>query len=154
MGYSGSGSFNVSTEFPRQEYWSRLPFSSPGGFSWPRDLTHISCIGRQILYHWATREVPLQLELYANIEIRHLFSYLLGPFPDGANGKEPTCQYRDVRDTVSIPVLGRSPGVGNGNPLQCSCLENHMDRGAWQATVHRVTKSWTWLKQLGAQLSF
>ena len=39
--------------------------------------------------------------------------------------------------------LGRSPGEGNGNPLQCCCLENPMDRGAWQATVHEVTKSWT-----------
>ena len=41
--------------------------------------------------------------------------------------------------------LGRFPGVGNGNPLQYSCLKNSMDRGAWQATVHRVTESWTWL---------
>ena len=44
-------------------------------------------------------------------------------------------------DAGSIPGLGRSPGVGNGNPLQYSCLENPMDRGAWQAAVHRVTKS-------------
>ena len=43
-------------------------------------------------------------------------------------------------DAGSIPGLGRSPGVGNGNPLQYSCLENPMDRGAWQAAVHRVTK--------------
>ena len=44
----------------------------------------------------------------------------------------------DVRDTGSIPGLGRSPGGGHGNPLQHSCLENPMDRGAWRATVHRV----------------
>ena len=44
-----------------------------------------------------------------------------------------------------IPGSGRSPGEGNGNPLQCSCLENPMYRGAWQATVHGVAKSWTWL---------
>ena len=49
----------------------------------------------------------------------------------------------DLRDTGSIPGLGRSPGEGNGNPLQYSCLENPMDRGAWWATVHGVTKSWT-----------
>ena len=49
----------------------------------------------------------------------------------------------DVRDTGSIPGLGRSPGGGHGNPLQYSCLENPMDRGAWRATVHRVSKSWT-----------
>ena len=45
-------------------------------------------------------------------------------------------------DMVSIPGVGRSPGGGNGNPLQYSCLENPMDRGAWRATVHWVTKSW------------
>ena len=48
----------------------------------------------------------------------------------------------DSRDVSSIPGSGRSPGGGHGNPLQYSCLENSMDRGSWQATVHRVTKSW------------
>ena len=47
----------------------------------------------------------------------------------------------DIRDVGSIPGLGRSSGGGHGNPLQYSCLENAMDRGAWQATVHRVTVS-------------
>ena len=47
----------------------------------------------------------------------------------------------------SIPGLGRSPGGGHGNPLQYSCLENPMDRGVWQATVHVVTKSWTWMTE-------
>ena len=47
----------------------------------------------------------------------------------------------DTKDAVSIPGLGRSTGVGKGNPLQHSCLENSMDRGAWQATVHRAVKS-------------
>ena len=51
----------------------------------------------------------------------------------------------DLRYKVSILGLGRFPGVGNGNPLHYSCLENSMDRGAWWAMVHRVTKSWTWL---------
>ena len=49
----------------------------------------------------------------------------------------------DVRDAGSIPASGRSPGVGNGNPLHYSCLGNPMERGAWQATVHGVTKSRT-----------
>ena len=49
----------------------------------------------------------------------------------------------DIRDMHLIPGLGRSPGVGDGNPLQYSCLENPIDRGAWQATVGRVAKSWT-----------
>ena len=52
----------------------------------------------------------------------------------------------DVRDTGSIPGLGRSPGGEHGNPLQYSCLENLMDRGPWWAIVHGVTKSWTQMK--------
>ena len=63
-------------------------------------------------------------------------------FPGGASGKEPACKCRlDVRDTGSIPGLGRSPGGGHGNPLQYSGLENPMDRGAWRATFHGVAKS-------------
>ena len=54
----------------------------------------------------------------------------------------------DLRDSGSIPGSGRSPGGGDGNPLQYSCLENHMDRGAWWAMIHRVAKSQTRLKQL------
>ena len=46
----------------------------------------------------------------------------------------------DVRDEGSIPRSGRTPGIGNGNPLRYSCLENSMDRGTWQATVHGVAK--------------
>ena len=57
-------------------------------------------------------------------------------------------------DLSSIPGLGRSPGEGNGNPLQCSCLENPMDRGAWWAIVHGVAKSWTWLSDFTFFLSF
>ena len=49
----------------------------------------------------------------------------------------------DMRDTGLIPGSGRSPGEGKGNPLQCSCLENLIDRGVWRATVHGVTKSQT-----------
>jgi len=60
--------------------------------------------------------------------------------------KNPPAKAADIRDTRSIPGLGRSPGGGNGNPLRYSCLENPMDREAWQDTVHRVTKSQTQLK--------
>ena len=55
----------------------------------------------------------------------------------------PPANARDPGDAGSIPGFGRSPGEGNGNPLQCLSLENPMDRGAWWATVHRVTKSQT-----------
>ena len=50
---------------------------------------------------------------------------------------------QETRDAGSAPGLGRSPGGGHDNPPQCSCLENPVDRGAWWAAVHRVTKSWT-----------
>ena len=66
---------------------------------------------------------------------------LLG-FPRGSASKESAC---NAGDLGLIPGLGRSPGEGNGNPLQYSCLENPMDWGAWWATDHRVTKSWTQL---------
>ena len=60
--------------------------------------------------------------------------------PGGSEGKESTCS---VGDLGSIPWLGKLPEGGHGNPLQCSCLEDSIDRGAWQATVHGVAKSWT-----------
>ena len=62
------------------------------------------------------------------------------PFPGGSDGKESAC---NVGDLGSIPGSGRPHGEENGNPLQYSCLEDPMDRGAWQATVHRVAKSRT-----------
>ena len=62
--------------------------------------------------------------------------------------KNPPANAGDVRDAGSIPGSGRSPGGGNGNPLQYSCLENPTDRGAWQATVYRVTKIQTGLSML------
>ena len=57
--------------------------------------------------------------------------------------KNPPANAGDVRDTGSIPGLGRSPGGGHGNPLQYFCLQNPMERGAWWATVRGVAKSWT-----------
>ena len=63
-------------------------------------------------------------------------------FPGGSFTHESACS---AGDPHSIPGLGRSPGEGNDNPLQYSCLENSVDRGAWWATVLGVMKSWTWL---------
>ena len=60
--------------------------------------------------------------------------------PGGSDGKESAC---NVGDLGSIPGSGRSSEEGNGNPLQYSCLENPMDREAWQGTVHGVAESWT-----------
>ena len=82
-----------------------------------------------------------------------LFRYVSNDFPGGSDSKVPAF---NAGDPGSVPGSGRSPGEGSGKPLQDSCpeklqypcLENPMDRGAWQATVHRVTKSWTRLKRL------
>ena len=63
-------------------------------------------------------------------------------FPGGSGGKESVCSAGNLG---LIPELGRSPEEGNSNPLQYSCLENSMDRGAWLDTVHRVAKSQTQL---------
>ena len=71
--------------------------------------------------------------------------YTLSGFPGSSDGKASAY---NAGDPGLIPGSERSPGEGNGNPLQYSCLENPMDRGAYQATVHRVAKSWTRLKQL------
>ena len=69
-----------------------------------------------------------------------LFIILYNIFPGGSDGKASAY---NAGDSGSIPGSQRSPGEGNGNPLQYSCLENSMDRGAWWATVHGVTKSQT-----------
>ena len=75
-------------------------------------------------------------------------------FPGGSVGKESACNAGDARDSGSIPGWGRSPGGGHGNPLQYSCMENPMDRGAWQVTVHRVAKSQTLLKRLSMHIFY
>ena len=62
-------------------------------------------------------------------------------FPGGSMVKNPPVKARESGDVGSVPGSGRSPGVGNGNPFQYSCLENSMDGGPWRATVHGVTKS-------------
>ena len=79
-----------------------------------------------------TCEIPKIICVKINTEV-------LG-FPDGLDSRESAC---NAGDPSSIPGSGRSPGEGNDNALQYSCLENPMDRGAWQATVHGVIKSQT-----------
>ena len=75
--------------------------------------------------------------------------------------KNPPVNAGDINDTGSIPESGRFPGGENGNPHQCSCLENSMDRGALQATVHKARNNWMWLEYtyksvmiLGMRLKF
>ena len=66
-------------------------------------------------------------------------------FLGGSDSKESAC---NAGDQGLVPGSGRSPGEGNGNPVQYSCLENSMGRGDWQATVHGVTESWTQLSDI------
>ena len=69
--------------------------------------------------------------------------YLVMGLPQWLSSRESVYNVGAAVDMSSIPGSGRSPGGGHGNPLQYSCLENPMDIGAWQATVHRVAKNWT-----------
>ena len=79
-----------------------------------------------------------------------LLPWCLMGFPGGSDGKESTCNEGDLG---SIPGSVRSPGEGNGNPLQCSCLENPRDGGAWWAAVYGVVQSGTRLKRLSSSSS-
>ena len=78
-----------------------------------------------------------------DIHIIYIYIYINKKwgFPGSSAVKNPPANSEGTRDAVSIPGSGRSPGGGNGNPLQYSCLENPTDRGAWWATVHGVAKS-------------
>ena len=80
------------------------------------------------------------LYLVVSCLLNKLLNYQSMGFPGGSEVKASAC---NVGDLGSIPGSGRSPGEGNGNPLQYACLGNPMDGGAWWATVHGVTKSWT-----------
>ena len=110
------------------------------GFSLTRDLTHVSC--RRIVYHWVTREAPCIFKNSTNIYelLLCIRASLVAQLVKNTSANAGKAGY-----SGSIPGSGRSLGGGNGNPLQYSCLENLMDRGAWWATVHGVTKSQTWL---------
>ena len=81
----------------------------------------------------------------------HIYAVYMKPkgFPGGSEVKASAC---NVGDLGSIPGSGRSPGEGNGNPLQCPSLENSIDGGAWWATVHRVAKSRTRLSDFTSLL--
>ena len=96
-----------------------------------------------LIFHYKQtfHKQELQKERGYFIKIRHCFSLsLVKAVTSGAVIKNlPT----NAGDAGLIPELGRSPGVGNGNPLRYSCLKNSMDRGTWQATVNGVAQSWT-----------
>ena len=88
------------------------------------------------------------LKVAQGVVLLLLYSYSVSRLPQWLSSKESTCKAGATGDTGSIPGSGRSSGGGHSNPPQYSCLENPMDRGAWQTTVHGVAKSQTQLKQL------
>ena len=83
----------------------------------------------------------MHILLVAGVQHSDSVLYVCIWLPGGSAGKEPIYQCRTQRDAGLIPGLGRAPGEGNSNLLQYSYLENSMDRGTWQATVHGVPKS-------------
>ena len=123
-------------------------------FQWVGCLHHVAKVLEYkllfiILFYYSTL-----LILYLFYNSPHRFQYLpsqntciwgeLG-FPGGSTIKNPPANAVDSGVSSLVPGSGRSPGIGNGNPLQYSCLENSTDSGAWRATAHGVTKSRTWL---------
>ena len=99
-----------------------------------------------LVWSFLVRSMLLQMALFDSLS--WLRSIPWG-FPGGSVVKNPAANARDVG---SIPGSGRSPGGGHGNPLQYSCLENPVDRGAWQAAVHGAAKSQTRLERLNSSM--
>ena len=93
---------------------------------------------------WKQTRCPLTVDWIKKLWYLYTMEhYSAMGFPGGKVAKNLPANAGDARDTVSIPRLGRFPGVGNGNPLLYSCLENSMGKGSWWATAHVVTKSQT-----------
>ena len=133
----------LSMGFPRQEYWNGLPCPPPWIFP-TRGLNP------QLLHllHWQVDSLPVAppgKHIPAHTPDSHhpqTHTVLSRDFPGGSDSKESAC---NAGDQGLIPGSERSPGGGNGNSLQYSCLENLMDRGTWWATFHEVAKSRTGL---------
>ena len=138
----------LSMGFSRQEYWSGLSFRSPGESSWPRDRIHVSyvsCNGRWVLY---LRLAPPRRRQWHPTPVllpgkSHGWRSLVGCSPWDHEESDTTEQ---LHFHFSLSRIGE----GNGNPLQCSCLENPRDRGAWWAAVYGVAQNQTRLKQLSS----
>ena len=158
----------LSVGFYRQEYWSRLLFPSPGDLPNPG-------ICRWILYHWVTRQVSLTLKYYKWFverdwfkkkkfqEIRSRVTHTKLGIPSKMQRHHPPgMEYNPQLSRVGLEVASLVYtilhgyiilGEGNGNPLQCSCLENPGGGGAWWAAVSGVAQSRTRLKRLSSSSS-
>ena len=108
-------------------------------------LHTLICIFHRTMWSFST---AFNVTLSLQIQVCDIFYFniLIIVEWDGASGNELTCHTRDLRGAVLIPRLRRSPGGGQGNPVQYFCLENPLDRGPWQTTVYGVAKSWTQLR--------
>ena len=118
-----------------QQVLNKYLMNEVGGYLWWSRRAEEESQGKGILWNHP-------MEVNPNLRL-----VLVLGFPGGSDGEESTCS---AGDTSSIPKSGRSSGEGNGNPLQYSCLENSMDRGAWQATGGRKesdTTEWPTLAQ-------
>ena len=143
--FPASGSFQMSQLFTSEHQMVKcLPTMQE---TWVRSLGGEDPLEKEMATHSSTLawkipwEEPGRLQSMGSYKVGHNWETLL---PVGSPGKESAC---NSGDPGSIPALGRSPGEGNGNPLQYSCLENPMDKGDWQATVHGAAKSQTRLSQ-------
>ena len=139
-------------------YWSIVALVFPGGTSGKESESESrSVVSYSLrphgLYSYQARILewvafPFSRE-YSQLRDRIQVSCIAGgSFTRWATREAPSANAGDTGDSGSIPELGRSPGEGNCNPLQYSCLENPLDRGGWWATFHRVRKSQKWLKWL------
>ena len=124
-----------------------------------RDWAMLPALGVQSLNHWTAGKDTTHFHILNKSTPRQpwflpwrgsLLLWLLieNGLPQWLSSKESTRNAGASKDMASIHGSRRSPGEGHGNTFQYSCLENPMDRGAWRATVHRVARTWTWLKWL------
>ena len=129
-------------------------------------LSRFSCVWLHMILWTVARQAPLPMEFsrqeyWSGVPLPSpinmaVFIKLIYSIPTSSQValviKNLPANVADIRDMGLIPGLGKSPGEGNGNPLQYSCLENPMDRGAWRATVHSIIWSQTQLKRLSTDL--
>ena len=128
---------SLSMGFSRQEHWSGLPCPPPGDLPDPGIEPSLLC-----RLHWQAVSLPLAPP--GEPKLSNTLSLHIMAFPHSSVGKASAS---NVGNQGSIPGSGSSPGEANGSPLQYSCLENPMDKGSWQATVHGVTRDLVLLKK-------
>ena len=122
------------------------------GIPWTEEPCKLQSMGLQRVGHdWTHTHIQVKNH---SLFVRNDINALYGTSQVALVVKNLSANAGKIRDEDSIPGLGRSPGEGNDNPLQYSCLVNPMDKGTWQATVHGVAKSWTWLKWFNMHARF